>query len=86
MQRGARPLRPVGAGDGQEYRATTEHVHPAYFWSVGVEPSPSSRSEFKAAFSLSKGEALTLVLLLSFGLWAAIWGLSPCSLWAGGGE
>jgi hypothetical protein len=54
--------------------ATTERVHPAYFWSVGVEPSQSSRSEFKAAFSLSKGEALTVVLLLSFGLWAAIWG------------
>jgi hypothetical protein len=30
--------------------------------------------ESKAAFSLSRGEALILVLLLSFGLWAAIWG------------
>jgi hypothetical protein len=43
-------------------------------WNVGEEPSPSSRSEWAAAFWLSKGETLILVLLLSFGLWAAIWG------------
>lgn len=53
---------------------TTERVRPADFWSVGVELSPPVRSEAKAAFSLSRGEALILVLLLSFGLWAAIWG------------
>jgi hypothetical protein len=37
----------------------------------------SLRSVCEAAFSLSRGEALILVLLLSFRLWAAIWGLSP---------
>jgi hypothetical protein len=74
MQRGARSLGRLEEQGMDRNIATTERVHPAYFWSVGVEPSPSSRSEFKAAFSLSKGEALTVVLLLSFGLWAAIWG------------
>jgi hypothetical protein len=53
------------------------------FWSATVEPSPSVRSEPTASLSLSRGEALILVLSLSFGLWAAIWGLSPCWLWAG---
>jgi hypothetical protein len=52
----------------------TERTCPAAFWSVGVEPSHFPRSECKAALSLNKGEALILVLLLSFGLWAAIWG------------
>jgi hypothetical protein len=54
--------------------ATTDRVCPADFWRVGIEPSPSVRSERKAAFWLSSGQALILVLLLSFGLWAAIWG------------
>jgi hypothetical protein len=54
--------------------ATTERVCPADFWSAGAEPSPPFRSESNAALSLSKGEALILVLLLSFGLWATIWG------------
>jgi hypothetical protein len=53
----------------------TERACPADFWSVGEEPSTSFRSESKAAFSLSRGEALIFVLLLSFGLWAAIWGV-----------
>ena len=57
----------------------TERVCPAVFWSVEVEP-PSSGSESEAVFSLSRGEALIFVLLLSFGLWAAIGGLSPCWL------
>jgi hypothetical protein len=50
----------------------TGHRYPADFWSFGRR-SPS-RSERKPAFWLSSGEALILVLLLSFGLWAAIWG------------
>jgi len=54
--------------------APAERVRPADFWSVGVERSPLSRSEANATLSLSRGEALILVLLLSFGLWAAIWG------------
>jgi len=62
-----------------------EYRYPADFWSVRVEPLPS-RSERKPAFRLSSGEALILVLLVSFGLWAAIWGLSPCWLRAGGDD
>jgi hypothetical protein len=53
----------------------TERACSADFWSVGEQPSTSSRSESKPAFSVSRGEALVLVLLLSFGLWAAIWGV-----------
>ena len=52
----------------------TERACPADFWIIGEELSPSSRSERKAAFWLSRGEALILVLLLSLGLWAATWG------------
>jgi hypothetical protein len=40
-------------------------------WGGTIAISPM---EWKIAFSLSRGEALILVLLLSFGLWAAIWG------------
>jgi hypothetical protein len=47
----------------------------ADFWSVAEEPSPSPRLERKATLWLSSGEALILVLLLSFGLWASIWGV-----------
>jgi hypothetical protein len=39
-----------------------------------VEPSLPSRSASKAASSLSKGKAVILVLLLSLGLCATIWG------------
>ena len=44
------------------------------FWSVAVELRSSVRSEPKVVLWLSRGEALILVLLVSFGLWAAIWG------------
>jgi hypothetical protein len=62
-----------------------ERTCPGDFWIIGKEPSTSARSECKAGFRMSRREALILVLLLSFGLWAAIWGVSPCWLWAGGG-
>ena len=52
----------------------TERACHADFWSVGEEPAMSSRSEAEAIFGLSRREALILVLLLSFALWAAIWG------------
>jgi hypothetical protein len=52
----------------------TECACPAYSWSVRKKPSLSLRSERKPGFWLSGGEALLLVLLLSFGLWAVIWG------------
>jgi len=54
--------------------ATRERGCPVDFWSVGVGPPPPTGSESEAVFSLSRGEALIFVLLLSFGLWAAIWG------------
>jgi hypothetical protein len=76
MQKGARVLQPVGE-EGMDRNIATERACPADFWSVGEEPSTSFRStsKSKAAFPLSRGEALILVLLLSFGLWAAIWGV-----------
>jgi len=52
----------------------SERAWPSDFWSVAVAPSPSARSKTKSVLWLSRGEALILVLLLSFGLWAAIWG------------
>jgi hypothetical protein len=67
-------LRPVGEEGMDSNIAATERVCLADFWRVGVETSSPSQSESKAAFSLSRGEALTMVLLLSFGFWAAIWG------------
>ena len=47
-------------------------------------PSPSPRLERDAALQLNRGETLILVLLLSLGLWALIWGvvslLAACEL------
>ena len=40
---------------------------------LGVEPSPSPRSETNASLGLSQGHALILVLVLSSVLCAAIW-------------
>jgi hypothetical protein len=71
--------------EGMDRNIATERACPADFWRVGEEPSTSSLSESKAAFSVSRGEALILVLLLSFGLWAAIWG-GVALLAVGGGR
>jgi hypothetical protein len=60
-----------------------ERARPGDFRSVEREPSASSQSERKLAFFLSRSEALIFVLLLSFGLWAAIWGGVACWLWEG---
>jgi hypothetical protein len=60
----------------------TERGCPADFWRR-KEPWLLPRSECKAAFWLTRGEALVFVLLLSFGLWAAIWG-AVALLGAGG--
>ena len=46
----------------------------ADFWNAGEEALPSLRAEHKTAPWPSRGEALVLVVLLSFGFWAAIWG------------
>jgi len=40
---------------------------------LGVEPSPSPRSETEAALGLSQRRALILVSVLSFALCAGIW-------------
>jgi hypothetical protein len=53
----------------------TERARPGDFRKVGREPPASFRSGSKLAFVLNNGEALIFVLLLSFGLWAAIWGV-----------
>jgi hypothetical protein len=53
---------------------TTGRARPADFWNAGEEVLPSLGAEHKAGLWLSRGEALVLVVLLSFGFWAAIWG------------
>jgi hypothetical protein len=53
---------------------TTGRARPADIWNAGEEALPSLRVEDKAALWLSRGEALVLVVLLSFGLWVALWG------------
>jgi hypothetical protein len=53
---------------------TATRARPADFWNAEDEASPSLYAEHKTPLCLSRGEALVLVLLLSFGLWAAIWG------------
>jgi hypothetical protein len=58
VQGGVRFLRPVGEEE-TDRNIATERACAADSWNVGGKPSPS---------------ALILVLLLSFGLWAAIWG------------
>jgi hypothetical protein len=45
-----------------------------HFRSIETESLLSFRSERKAALQLRRGEALILILLLSLGLWATIWG------------
>jgi hypothetical protein len=52
----------------------TERACPADFRNAGEEGLPSLSAEHKAGLWLSRGEALVLVVLLSFGFWAAIWG------------
>jgi hypothetical protein len=50
-----------------------ERPWPSDFCSIKTE-SLSFRSERKAALQLRRGKALILILLLSLGLWAIIWG------------
>jgi len=63
-------LRPVSEEE-MDRNIGSERAWPPDFWSVAVEPWPSVP---ETILWLSRGEALILVLLLSFGLWAAIWG------------
>jgi hypothetical protein len=83
MREGARLLRPVG--EEQEGRnIASRRVCPPISGSVGVEPSPSPRSETKASLGLSQGHALILVLVLSSVLCAAIWATVALLSVAGG--
>ena len=72
---GTRKRRSVCSGRFSEKKMNrnigSEGAWPSDFWSVAQEPSPSVPT---AVLRLSRGEALILVLLLSCGLWAAIWG------------
>jgi hypothetical protein len=70
MREGARLVRPVGEEQAGRNIARGASALPIS-GSVGVEPSP--RSETKAALELNQGHALTLVLVLSSVLCAAIW-------------
>jgi hypothetical protein len=54
---------------------TTGRARLADFSNAGDEALPSLRAKHQTPLWLSRGEALVLVLLLSFGLWAAIWGV-----------
>ena len=57
-----------------EYRVEARlHCRFPISGALGVEPSPSPRSEIKAALGLNQAQALILVLVLSFVLCAAIW-------------
>ena len=73
-------LRPVGEEE-TDRNIGSERAWPPDFWSVAVEPWPSVP---KTILWLSRGEALILVLFLSLGLWAVIWGalslLALCGL------
>ena len=51
-----------------------ERPWPSDFCSIETESLLSSRSDRKAALQLRRGKALILILLLSLGLWATIWG------------
>jgi hypothetical protein len=62
----------------------SEGAWPSDFWNAGDQVLPSLRAEHKTPLWLSRGEALVLVLLLSFGLWAAIWGVVALLLTVGG--
>jgi hypothetical protein len=53
---------------------TMGRARPANFWDAGEEALLSLRAEHKTASWPSRGEALVLVVLLSFGFWAASWG------------
>jgi hypothetical protein len=58
----------------------SQGVYAAASYKVRHGPSPSAGSEGEPTLELSRGETLILVVLLSLGLWALIWG--GVSLWA----
>jgi nitrate reductase NapE component len=61
--------------EGQLDRKTTsQYVYSAASCRMWHWPSSSSRSRSEPAHRLNRGDTLIFVLLLSFGLWALIWG------------
>jgi hypothetical protein len=73
-----------GVETQMDRKSTWQRVSSAASGKVRHEASPSLRSEPDATLRLSRGETLILVLLLSLGLWALIWGgvsvLGACGL------
>ena len=67
-------MRFSGLEDQMDRKTALQWVCPSASWRGRHGPSSSSRSEDEPTPWLSRGEALTLVLLLSLGLWALIWG------------
>jgi nitrate reductase NapE component len=55
-------------------KAALRRVCSAASCGSGDGPSPFPRSECEPARGFGRGETLVFVLLLSFGLWALIWG------------
>jgi hypothetical protein len=54
-------------------RTASQWACPAASCGVRQGPSPSPRSEHDPILTLSRGETLILVLILSLGFWALIW-------------
>ena len=52
----------------------TGRARPADICNAGEETLPPLRADHKTTLSLTRGQALVLVVLPSFGLSAAIWG------------
>ena len=65
-------------------KRSSQWLSSAAFWRIWQGRSLSSNSQGDPILQLSRGETLTLVLLLSLGLWALIWG--AVSLLAACGE
>ena len=55
-------------------KAASQRVCPAVSCGGRHGLSPSRRSECEFAFGAGRGQTLVLVLLVSLGLWAMIWG------------
>ena len=65
-------------------KSVSQWVYSAASRRVRQESSPAARAECDLTLRLSRGETLVLVLLVSLGLWALIWGavslLAACEL------
>jgi hypothetical protein len=73
-----------GVEEQMDSKTSPQWLSSAAPWRVWQGHSLSSNSQGDPALRLSRGETLILVLLLSLGLWALIWG--AISLLAACGE